>query len=92
MLGLNASAADISRQLRQIQQEASARRATSAASSSRCEPSAPCSPRAELAAMDIVLSDGRRIRLDQVATVSDTVAEAALGCAAQCVARSSALR
>src|SRR5574343_382561 len=29
----------------------------------------------ELGAMDIVLSDGRRIRLDQVATVSDTVGE-----------------
>jgi multidrug efflux pump subunit AcrB len=29
----------------------------------------------ELAAMDIALADGRRVRLDQVATVSDTVAE-----------------
>ena len=30
---------------------------------------------AELGAMDIALSDGRRIRLDQVATISDTVGE-----------------
>jgi len=29
----------------------------------------------ELARMEITLSDGRRIRLDQVASVSDTVAE-----------------
>ena len=30
---------------------------------------------AELAAMDIVLSDGRRVRLDHLAEVSDTVGE-----------------
>ena len=49
--------------------------ATSAAPSSRCAPSPPSRRAAELAALDIPLPDGRRVRLDQVANVTDTVAE-----------------
>jgi len=75
MLGLNASAADISRQLRQIQQEASGGRADIGGVEQSVRTIGTVQSAAELAAMDIVLSDGRRIRLDQVATVSDTVAE-----------------
>ena len=48
---------------------------TSAAPSSRCARSPPCSRRPSSAQLEIALGDGRRIRLDQVATVSDTVAE-----------------
>jgi len=75
LLALNATAADISRQLRQIQQEASGGRADIGGAEQSVRTIGTVQSAAELAAMDIVLSDGRRIRLDQVATVSDTVAE-----------------
>ncbi|MBX9848563.1 MAG: efflux RND transporter permease subunit, partial [Rhodocyclaceae bacterium] len=72
---LNATAADISRQLRQTQREASGGRTDvgDAEQSVRTLGTVKTGP--ELAAMQIALSDGRRIRLDQVATVSDTVGE-----------------
>ncbi len=75
MLALNATAADISRQLRQIQQEASGGRTDVGGSEQSVRTIATVQRAEELAAMDIVLSDGRRIRLDQVATISDTVGE-----------------
>ncbi len=75
MLALNATAADISRQLRQIQQEASGGRTDVGGSEQSVRTIATVQRAEELAAMDIVLSDGRRIRLDQVATVTDTVGE-----------------
>jgi len=75
LLALNATAADISRQLRQIQQEASGGRSDVGGVEQSVRTIATVASAAELAAMDIVLSDGRKIRLDQVAEVSDTVAE-----------------
>lgn len=75
LLALNATAADISRQLRQIQQEASGGRADIGGIEQSVRTIGTVQSARELAAMDIVLSDGRRIRLDQVATVTDTVAE-----------------
>jgi len=75
LLALNASAADISRQLRQIQQEASGGRADMGGAEQSVRTIATVASADELAAMDIVLSDGRRVRLDQVARVTDTVAE-----------------
>ena len=75
LLALNATAADISRQLRRIQQEASGGRADVGGIEQSVRTIATVQSAEELAAMDIVLSDGRRIRLDQVATVSDTVGE-----------------
>ena len=72
---LNASAADISRQLRQVQQDASGGRADVGGAEQSVRTLATVQSANELAAMDIALSDGRRIRLDQVATVRDTVAE-----------------
>jgi multidrug efflux pump subunit AcrB len=75
MLALNATAADISRQLRQIQQEASGGRSDVGGFEQSVRTIATVRSAEELAAMDIVLSDGRRVRLDQVATVSDTAAE-----------------
>ncbi|MFZ4537860.1 efflux RND transporter permease subunit [Propionivibrio sp.] len=75
LLALNATAADISRQLRQIQQEASGGRSDIGGVEQSVRTIATVQSAAELAAMDIVLSDGRKIRLDQVATVSDSVAE-----------------
>jgi len=75
LLALNATAADISRQLKQVQQEASGGRADVGGAEQSVRTLATVQSAGELARMDIVLSDGRRVRLDQLATVSDTVAE-----------------
>jgi multidrug efflux pump subunit AcrB len=75
LLALNATAADISRQLRQIQQEASGGRADIGGVEQSVRTIATVRGAGELGAMDIVLSDGRHVRLDQVATVTDTVGE-----------------
>ncbi|MBP6708106.1 MAG: efflux RND transporter permease subunit [Candidatus Accumulibacter sp.] len=75
LLALNATAADISRQLRRIQQEASGGRADVGGIEQSVRTIATVQSAEELAAMDMVLSDGRRVRLAQVATVSDTVGE-----------------
>ena len=75
MLALNATAADISRQLRRIQQEASGGRADIGGAEQSVRTIATVQSAADLAAMDIMLSDGRTLRLDQVASVRDTVGE-----------------
>jgi multidrug efflux pump subunit AcrB len=75
MLALNATAADISRQLRRIQQEASGGKSDIGGVEQSVRTLATVRSADELGGMDIVLSDGRRIRLDQVAKVSDTVGE-----------------
>jgi len=72
---LNATAADISRQLRQVQQEASGGRTDLGGAEQSVRTIATVRSADELARMEIVLGDGRRIRLDQVAKVQDTVAE-----------------
>lgn len=75
LLALNATAADVSRQLRAIQQEASGGRVDLGGLEQTVRAIATVRSAEELAAMDIALSDGRRVRLDQIATVRDTVAE-----------------
>jgi len=75
LLALGATAADISRQLRQIQQDASGGRADLGGSEQSVRTIATVQSAEELGRMEIALSEGRRIRLDQLATVSDTVAE-----------------
>ncbi|MGD9833203.1 MAG: efflux RND transporter permease subunit [Piscinibacter sp.] len=75
LLALNATAADISRQLRSVQQEASGGRADLGGAEQSVRTIATVQSAAQLAAMEVALSDGRRIRLDQVAKVHDTVAE-----------------
>ncbi len=75
LLALGATAADISRQLRQTQQDASGGRADIGGTEQSVRTIATVQSAAELAALDIALADGRRVRLDQVATVSDTVGE-----------------
>ena len=72
---LNATAADISRQLRQVQQEASGGRTDVGGTEQSVRTIATVKSAEELARLEITLTDGRRIRLDQVAVVSDTVAE-----------------
>ncbi len=75
LLALNASAADISRQLRAMQQEAPGGRADVGGIEQSVRTIATVASAAELARMEITLGDGRRIRLDQVAVVADTVSE-----------------
>ncbi len=75
LLALNATAADISRQLRQVQQEASGGRTDIGGAEQSVRTIATVASAEELARVEIGLSDGRRLRLDQVATVTDTVAE-----------------
>jgi multidrug efflux pump subunit AcrB len=75
LLALKATAADVSRQLRLIQQDASGGRSDVGGAEQSVRTIATVASATELGAMDIVLSDGRKIRLDQLATVSDTVAE-----------------
>ena len=72
---LNATAADISRQLRLTQQEASGGRTDVGGAEQSVRTIATVKSADELARMEVTLSDGRRIRLDQVAVVADTVAE-----------------
>lgn len=75
LLALNASAADISRQLAELQQEASGGRVEVGGGEKSVRTIATLATAQEIADLDISLGDGRRIRLDQVATVSDTIAE-----------------
>jgi multidrug efflux pump subunit AcrB len=75
LLALNASAADISRQLRDTQQEAPGGRADVGGIEQSVRTIATVGSAAELARLEVTLGDGRRVRLDQVATVFDTVAE-----------------
>ena len=72
---LNATAADISRQLYQTQREASGGRTDLGGAEQSVRTIATVQSAAELANLEITLADGRRVRLDQVATVSDTTAE-----------------
>jgi multidrug efflux pump subunit AcrB len=75
LLALNATAADISRQLQQVQQEASGGRTDVGGAEQSVRTIATVQSAAELAQMAITLTDGRHIRLDQVANVQDTIAE-----------------
>ncbi|MFN0184487.1 MAG: efflux RND transporter permease subunit [Aquabacterium sp.] len=75
LLALNASAADISRQLRAVQQDAPGSRADVGGIEQSVRTLGTVQSAGELARLELNLSDGRRIRLDQVASVRDTVAE-----------------
>ncbi|MFG6487546.1 efflux RND transporter permease subunit [Roseateles sp. BYS78W] len=79
MLALGVTAAEVSRQLKQVQQEAPGGRAQLGGAEQSLRTIATVQSAAELAAMDIPLADGRRVRLDQVASVSDTLAERRAG-------------
>ncbi|MDP2451246.1 MAG: efflux RND transporter permease subunit [Polaromonas sp.] len=72
---LGASAADISRQLKQVQTESAGGRTDLGGSEQPVRTLATVKSAQELGRLELALSDGRRIRLDQVATVSDTVAD-----------------
>ena len=75
LLALNTTAADVSRQLRQVQQEASGGRIDRGGAEHSVRTIATVKDAAEMAALELTLGDGRRVRLDEVATVADTSAE-----------------
>jgi multidrug efflux pump subunit AcrB len=75
LLALNATAADISRQLQAVQQDAASGRADVGGIEQSVRTIATVKSAEELARLEVSLADGRRLRLDQVARVSDTVAE-----------------
>jgi multidrug efflux pump subunit AcrB len=75
MAALKVAAVDVSRQLRSVQREAPGGRGDVSGAEQSVRTIATVKTAAELAALDIPLADGRRVRLDQIANVSDTVAE-----------------
>ena len=75
MQALGATAADVSRQLRATQLESAGGRAELGGEEQPLRTLATVQTAAQIAAMDIALSGGRHIRLDQIATVTDTTAE-----------------
>ena len=72
---LGTTAADISRQLRLVQTESAGGRADLGGSEQPMRTLATVKTVEELAKLQLVLSNGRSVRLDEVATVKDTVAE-----------------
>jgi multidrug efflux pump subunit AcrB len=75
LLALKATAADISRQLRLVQQEAAGGRADLGGFEQQVRTVATVRSAEELGSIELVLSDGRTLRLDQVATVIDGSAD-----------------
>jgi multidrug efflux pump subunit AcrB len=75
MAALNVSALDVSRRLKQVQQEAPGGRGDVGGTEQAVRTIATVRTAAELAAVELPLTDGRRVRLDQVARLADTVAE-----------------
>src|SRR6185436_18218539 len=76
LLALNTTAAEISRQLREVQQEASGGRVDLGGIEQSVRTIATVQTAEDIAAIELSLTDGRRIRIGQVATVTDTAAEA----------------
>ncbi len=72
---LGTTAADISRQLRQVQQESAGGRTDLGGSEQPVRTLATVQTAQELARLSLALPDGRAVRLDQLATVNDTFAE-----------------
>jgi multidrug efflux pump subunit AcrB len=75
LMALGATASDVSRRIRQIQQDASGGRTDLGGAEQSLRTVATVGSASDLAALELSLSDGRKVRLDQVATVRDTVAE-----------------
>jgi len=75
LLALGATAADVSRQLAKVQIESAGGKAELGGSQQPLRTLSALGSAQALAAMEIALSDGRRVRLDQIARVVDTVAD-----------------
>ncbi|MBX7228835.1 MAG: efflux RND transporter permease subunit [Burkholderiaceae bacterium] len=72
---LNASAADISRQLRQVQMEAAGGKTDLGGSEQPVRTLATVASAKELENLELALPDGRSVRLDQIASITDTIAQ-----------------
>ncbi|GAB1385444.1 efflux RND transporter permease subunit [Melaminivora sp.] len=72
---LGATATEVSRQLRQVQLETAGGRAELAGTEQPLRTLASVRTAQELAQLDIALPGGRRVRLDQLASVQDSAAE-----------------
>ena len=75
MAALNVTAAEVSRRLRQIQQEAPGGRGDVGGAEQAVRTIATASTAADLGKLDFPLQDGRRVRLEQIAQVTDATAE-----------------
>ena len=75
MAALKVSALDVSRQLRLVQREAPGGRGDVSGAEQSVRTIATVKTADELSRVEVPLPDGRHVRLDQVATVRDTVAE-----------------
>lgn len=75
MAALRVSALDVSRQLRNVQREAPGGRGDVSGAEQSVRTLATVTSAQELARMDIPLPDGRRVKLSDIALVTDTVAE-----------------
>ena len=75
MAALKVSALDVSRQLRQVQQDAAGGRGDVSGAEQSVRTIATVKTAADIALLDIPLAEGRHVRLNQVAQVSDTVSE-----------------
>ena len=75
LMALNVTAAEVSRRLRDVQQEAPGGRTDLGGAEQSVRTIATVQSAQALAALELGLADGRRLRLDQVATVIDGVGE-----------------
>jgi multidrug efflux pump subunit AcrB len=75
MAALKVSALDVSRQLRLVQKEAPGGRGDVSGAEQSVRTIATVQTAEALSRIDVPLTDGRHVRLDQVAKVTDTVAE-----------------
>ncbi len=75
MSALGVTAAEVSQQLKRVQQEVPGGRGDVGGAEQAVRTIATVKSVNELAALELPLADGRHLRLNQVATVSDTVAE-----------------
>jgi len=75
LAGLGITAAQVSRALRQVQQEASGGRGQIGGAEQSVRTIALAREAADLGALPIVLANGRNIRLDEVATITDGMGE-----------------
>ncbi|HUD40898.1 MAG TPA: efflux RND transporter permease subunit [Dokdonella sp.] len=75
LLALGSTAADVSRQLRALQQEAAGGRVEIGGAEQAVRTIATVGDARAIAQLQLSLSDGRRVRLDEVASVTDTTAE-----------------
>jgi multidrug efflux pump subunit AcrB len=75
MAGLGVTAADVSNRLGQVQQDAPGGRGDVGGGIQSVRTLGRVGTAAELATLDIPLSNGRSVRLDQIARIHDTIAE-----------------